>query len=505
MTKSWSVILGALLLIAFLASSSAIAGDGLDAASEVVAPERNPYKVRMNVALDSRAFDAASSQQILRDIDFAAQRYVGDLWELKVQQVAWLSPVSSAGLARTELSQFIDEAPEKTADIWFAATLESHAAATRISVRSWQPEVRTETAMESVEVVDRREIATSLLRLCRDLVRPIGTVEQVNDRSVQIRLRAGEIPSPDSSFDQLRKGDVLLPLMAFRGKKGVVERMQPIPWTYITVDEIDGSTVQGSVQSGLRLALGGKKRGRIDTLVVALRPQQSATKVELLTQSKPQRPLVAHRIEVRTEPVIPRSKEGESEVDPNSTLIAELLTDRRGQARIPAVKGRSMVWLFAFSGQNLLARVPFVPGLRHEVALEVPDDATRLAAEADLQMLQAEIVDAVALRNTAIALIRAAAKKDDWNTVNQRLDVIKRQKDAGSFSDRLTAVRVAGVAAARSRKDKSAETRIQRMCDELKELISAHLGDDKITAISDEMEALQNADKKSDEKPPANP
>jgi hypothetical protein len=391
-------------------------------------------------------------------------------------------------------------AGDQSADIWFVATIERLSAGTRISVRSWQPEAQVETSIESIEVVDKREIATSLLRLCRKLARPMGVIEQVNEKSVRVRLRAGELTTPDPSFAQLKAGDVLLPMLAYRGKQGDVERLQAIPWTYITVDEIDGSMVRGTIQSGLRMALGGKRRGRIDTVVVAMRAQQSTTRIQMLTQLKPQRPLVAHRIEVRSEPMIPKAKPGGPPVDPNSTLLRELLTDRRGLATVSAVAEQPLVWLFAYSGQNLLARVPFVPGVTEHVALEVPDDATRLTAEADLQMLQSEVIDAVAARNTAIASIRAAAKKNDWSTVESKLDIIKRQQSAVSLKDRMTAVRVAGVAAAKSRRDKTAESRINRMCDELNKLISTHLGDDKIATVAEEMESLRQAEQRPDDK-----
>ena len=266
------------------------------------------------------------------------------------------------------------------------------------------------------------------------------------------------------------------------------------------MDDVDGSTVTGRVQSGLKLALGGKKRGRIDTLIVTLRPQYPSTRIELTTQVKPVLPLVAHRIEVRTEPVVPRPTEEHPEIDPNSTLLHELITDRRGLAKLSIDAERPLVWLFTYSGQHLLARVPFVAGIASQVRLEVPDDSTRLTAEADLQMLQGEVIDAVALRNTAIATIRSAAKKDDWATVNQKLALIKRNSDIGSLSDRLNAVRVTGTTAARSHRDKGAEVRINRMCDETATLIKAHLGADNVTTLSEEMEALQSEDQKAEAK-----
>ena len=109
-------------------------------------------------------------------------------------------------------------------------------------------------------------------------------------------------------------------------------------------------------------------------------------------------------------------------------------------------------------------------------------------------MLQGEVIDAVALRNTAFATIRAAAKKNDWATVKQKLELLKRIQDVGVLNDRLNAVRVGATTAAKARKDRVAEIRINRMCDETSTLIKAHLSDDKLSTLTEEMEALQNAD-----------
>lgn len=455
--------------------------------------ERRPYEIRLLAAFDKTSFDSVAVETTLSGLRQAVRRSVAGAWSFRAGEIEWLGPVDSNGLKRLGRSHLEDHYPDQTADVWFVVTIEAQRIGARISVRSWQPEFQVETPVASTDVVDHREIPLAILRLCRDLIRPIGVVEQVDDRVARIRLRAGELVSPDPSFSPVAKGDLLSPMLAYRDKNKVIEKLQTIPWTYISVDSVDGSTVMGTVQSGLKLSLGGKKRSRIDTVVVKLRPQFASTRVELLTQSKPILPLVAHRIEVRTKPVIPRATDDNPDVDPASTMLNELLTDRRGLTTVPVESEHPLVWLFAFSGQNLLARVPFVPGIVQHVRLEVPDDSTRLAAEADLQMLQGEVIDAVALRNTAFATMRAAAKNSDWKTVNQKMALLNRQQDVSALTDRLNAVRVAATTAAKARKDRTAESRINRMCDETLTLIKTHLSDDKLSSIKEEMESLESA------------
>ena len=246
--------------------------------------------------------------------------------------------------------------------------------------------------------------------------------------------------TPDPSFVQLAKCDLLVPMLVYRDKNQVVEKLQTIPWTYVSVDEVDGSTGR---RVKCKAVSGGwfwvvRSVHELTQLSSNCSRQYVSTQVELLTQTKPNLPLVAHRIEVRTEPVIPRKTDENPNVDPSSTLLNELLTDRRGLTNVSRDSEHSLVWLFAFSGQHLLARVPFIPGITQSARLEVPDDATRLAAEADLQMLQGEVIDAVALRNTAFATMRAAAKKSKIGPrSNRKLELLKKLQDVGALQRSL--------------------------------------------------------------------
>jgi hypothetical protein len=482
-----------LIIIGLVSAVGTLFAEDAPGRPETPAFERRPYEVRLFLALDPHAFDAESREAELREIRQTADRCIGDLWSFEASHITWLTRVGKQGLQRLDWSVVDQHRADQKADIWFVAAVEARPMGLRVSVRSWQPEVQSETRIVSVDIMDQRDLAVALLRLCRGLALPMGVVEYVEDRTVRIRLRAGELASPDSSFAQLVSGEVFVPMLAYRNKDKTIEKLQTIPWTFITVDQAEGSTVMGTVQSGLRLALGGKKRGRIDTLVVGLRPQHETTRLELYSQTKPPVPLVAHRLEIRTQSVIPRPTEEHPEIDPNSTLLEVKLTDRRGATEVLQMPDQRLVWLFAYSGQHLLAKVPFVPGATTAARLEVPDDASRLAAEADLQMLQCEVIDAVALRNTAIATIRTAAKKDDWTTVNQKLTLLKQQQSVATLLERLTAVRVAGTAAAKSGRDKVAEVRINRMCDEAATLVNTHLDSDKVRILREEMEALQNA------------
>jgi hypothetical protein len=49
------------------------------------------------------------------------------------------------------------------------------------------------------------------------------------------------------------------------------------------------------------------------------------------------------------------------------------------------------------SGQHLLARLPFVPGLTQTLSADLPDDSVRLSVEGSVSLIQADLVDLVEL------------------------------------------------------------------------------------------------------------
>ncbi|MEK6258211.1 MAG: hypothetical protein AABP62_06280 [Planctomycetota bacterium] len=484
-----------------------------------------PYRVRLLVAFDAPQLSAAARQDVLDETHRAARRCVGEMWQLQVESIAWLQPVSERGLARldaTNLSgtKFVADAASvsrqahatvdadagsvghdsEPVDVWFVAAVQAGRPGCRIDVRSWQPEIQVATEAVGVHVADPRDVPVAILKLCRLAFRPVGVVEVVEDKTARVRLQAGSLAAPDEAFALVRPGDSFVPSIAVFSREHRIEKLQSIPWTYLTATEVDGALVSCEIGSGLRSPIGGSPRSRVETLVVAVRPQFAATRLELATQSKPSLPLVAHRIELRSSPVTPKPDDDAARQE---HLLRELLTDRRGLVVVPTDPERPLVWLFAYSGQHLLARVPFVPGSVAEVRLEVPDDAARLTAEADVQMLQGELVDAVAVRNTQFATIRSTAKKRDWKQVRTKLDDLSKLPDPKSFLNRLAAIRVPAVKAAKARKDRPAEVRINRLCDEMAELINQYLNEDKLKQFREEMAELIKDDADSDAEPPA--
>jgi hypothetical protein len=461
--------------------------------------ELKAYQVQTFVAFDAPLMGTEGRLDLLDEIRQTAARCVGSQWSVTVLEAAWLQPASATGLARLSMAKVLDHSPPDVGqvDVWQVATVRSAGASWHVAVRSWQPDVAVEPEVVSADCSDRSELALTLLRLSYAAFRPVGVIDNVDGKQVTVLLRAGALAVPDESFALSKTATLFIPVLASRKRDKTIDRLQPIPWTFLSMTEVDGARLTCDVHSGLRSPIGSKKNGRIETLAIGVKSSFPNSQLELATQAKPSLPLVAHRIELRKTGEFPKPDESRENDD---RLIKVLLTDRRGQVVIPAESTQDVIWLFAYSGNHLLARVPVVPGITATMKLEVPDDSARLAAESDLYMLQGELIEAVAARNTAAAAVRMAIKKNDATRAKQAVVDLKKLPDAQVYLDRVTAIRIPSIKIAQSKKDRAGEVRIKRMCDEMTELVKQYLSEDKRQAVLEELKELITEDEAA-EKP----
>lgn len=453
--------------------------------------ELRPYRVQLCIAFDGSISKQAGSAA-LESTRSAAQRCLGTCWDLTVTEATWLQPVSAEALSRLSAADLASQMKQDPGDldVWQVAGIRPSGAGFRIEVRSWQPTIGIESAVTGADVYDSRDVPLTLLELCHASFRPIGVIDDVDGKQARVLLQAGAISVPDPKFSLNRHARLFVPVLASRNKDKKIERWQTVPWTYLSAGESQGVRVQCDLHSGLRSPIGGKQRGRVVTLAVAVQPTHPATLLEVATQSKLSLPLVAHRIELRDSPDIPPA---DAPADQDEHLLQVLLTDRRGQVKVPAEAG-SLVWLFAYSGRHLLARVPMIPGMSERMRLEVPDDSARLAAESDLYTLQGQLIEAVAARTTSIARIRAAIKKNDLKQAKAAEAELRKLPASEVYLEKVTVIRVPAVKAAKSRRDRAGEARINRMCDEMSELIKQHLSEDKRQVVLEELKELYTDD-----------
>lgn len=462
-----------LLCIAVLLGSI---GDANAAESAI---ELQPYRIRISVAFGDQR---QSHPNLLAEIQHAAARTVGAMWALDLQEDRELFPVSREGLERLTTEQMKRLSGESDQAFFVAVT--ASGAGWQLAARGWQGTIERASPVVTSESYDSRDIAAAVMRLCLRLFQPIVSLGEADEQSIVFNLKAGEFPPPDPAAAPLQSDDVLIPFLIYRNRDLEVERIQEIPWTCLTVREVDRGRGTATIASGLRSPLGGKRRGRIEAVAIKAAVLWPTTRLRIVPQGRPAEPLVAHRIEVAATPP------GEDSPTPPTVL----LSDRRGIVRLAAESPPRVVWATVFSGKLPLARLPLVPGAAPEAVAELPDDMLRLQTEGELAILQDRLIEAVARRAGLIATIQSLAKAGKWEQVDAQLKELAALPEANVYLKQLTGIRVAALEKAQSARNRTAEARIRRLCDDMTQLIREYLNPDRVAKLREEVAELRKLD-----------
>lgn len=495
-----------LALVVCLLSASQLPG-----ADPVAVPlELQPYRVRVDVSFAARPeFPTDFRLAVLSDLRDGLDRSAGALWQFVVAEDQNLRPAGVEPLRRVPAEHVTSQAGDDF-DKLFLLSVEPTGGGYLIAGREWDALTRELGPVQTQTFPERREISASLVGLLRALFRPVAVVTQARGGPVLLRSRGGALAPHDDTWQPLREGSLFEVYFRSFNKDQVVDRIQPIPWTYLTVGRVELGMGECVVTSGVRASF--RPRRRLETVALEAVRQVPATRLTLETRPPLRRPLGGVEVELQPQADSPESGRSVSSSDDRKSFVAvlntpvvvlipraavvrtteRLVTDRNGQVILAAPQSPvKPVWLSVRSGQNLLARVPFVPGLRAEERMELPDDTPRLEVEGQVAQLQSELVDTVARRAVVLAQTKIRAKAREWTTVDELLKQLASMPGAAAFTADLSAVRLNARQAARARKDKAMELRVERLCNETAGLIKEYLEDDKVKALREEVAELK--------------
>ncbi len=446
---------------------------------EIAVPlELMPYRVRVVVSFSAAAqFLPGQRGALLEELRANTVRCAGAMWQTEVAEDESPLPDAAAALRRLSVADAQARFSSDRFDKVFLLAIESQGAGYRLQGREFDTATSQWSLPQDRVVQERRDIPPGCMALMQELFRPTAGVEQTRAGAVVLHGRAAWLAPPDPDWAPLRAGRQLEPYYRHFDKAGAVERIQRVPWTWFVVDRPARAGAACTVVTGLRSPLWTRRR--IETVALTVHPQSPQTR--LVLRARPPSPKVLAGVEVdvahdaREQPV-------------------RLISDRQGAVRIPVGEDRRLVWLSVRSGQVLLARLPLVPGVHSDESVELPDDALRLAVEGDISLLQADLVDTVARRAVISATIRARAKLGQWAEVDALFKQLADLPKSTAYASAVDAIRLPAVQAAKSAKDRAAEGRIQKLCDETTALIKQYLDADKLRQLKEEMDELRKID-----------
>lgn len=359
------------------------------------------------------------------------------------------------------------------------------------------------------ETFDRRTLVDPMTELVDDLFRPLVEIVATEEDVATLRLRGGEFATVDPDRPQLRPGDVLQPFYRHLDRQGELRQITPLPWTALVVESVAGEFAKARIATGVRVALGAKRSPTVELQAIVVRGVHPQTTLTLAPRGDRTRPLVAHPVAVlpfQEEPRAPiepaaENAEQDHEAAPRPAEpppLRRLLSDRNGRVVIPQEESHPIVWLQVFSGGQLLAKVPFVPGAVATETLELPDDSLRLSVEGEMELLKGRLVDVVARRATFIARTRVLAKSEDWKGVDELLKQIEMLPKVKDFEIQVANVRVPALEEAAKRKDRLLEARIRQLTGDAEQLVRRYLDPEKLKELREELAELRSLDLKSE-------
>lgn len=465
---------GSVLACAAVAASVALLGITYEATAAEDRPwEIAPYRIRVNLAAElTLRPQAALAATLARGIEQRVDAGLRPLWQLT------LSIADSAAARRLCLEPQPVAWEELPADqraydklFWLgvAATPEGYALSCRefdAYTRRWGPTLRREVSQSAI-------LGEACFRLLADTFNPLARVEAPNDQGEShLVMKGGSLPRPPGRDLLVAPRDVYLPLMRRTGRGGelVEGGIVAIPWTFLVTTKPGRSGWTATVESALRGALSGRRRGAIEQIAISLRHAPDDARVRFFARSNRDQPLAGYEVFRLPGP----------KADPELVGV----TDRDGVLVVPRSEHPVDALLLRSDGQ-VLAKLLIAPGAAPTIDAPIADDIVRLTAHGEVQAVREELIDVVARRAILVARVQALLKKGDVASARKLMDELNDLPTPSVIANRMDEVR--------DRLPKSQDPRVRQTVDALftatRELLARFLDARVITNLQAEVNA----------------
>ncbi len=260
-----------------------------------------------------------------------------------------------------------------------------------------------------------------------DAFMPLAKIERVDEEDkVHIRARAleacvrvsfasdmvAEVKPITSSPVYVRDDDRFLPIIRKTDRSGDLVSLAPIPFTFLTIDSIEGSGIVASIQSSQRAPLSQRKSKRSQKLAIVIRPVQRSSVLHLESYAGPKetpKPLEGYEVWAR--------KPGDSK-DVESEFLGK--TDWQGNVTIPP-SDSGLRLLYVKRGSRALRKLPVIPGFKDRLVSQLPNDDARLFAEGVIKGYGNDLINLVVQRELLEKDIESALDGDRFEDAKTKL------------------------------------------------------------------------------------
>jgi hypothetical protein len=208
-------------------------------------------------------------------------------------------------------------------------------------------------------------------------------------------------------------------------------------------------------------------------LAFLVKPHLDGSTLRLVNRQQLNQPLVGYEVYSRP----PDEKQ-------STRLIGR--TDWRGELRIERDADEPVQVLFVRNGQQLLGKLPVVPGDQRLLVAPLRDDELRLEAEGFLLGVQDSLVDLVARREVLAARIRRAIEAGELDEAETLLGQLRQLDTQDDFARRVQQ---------RKQTLTTVDPQVQQKIDELfaqtRSLLGKYLSQDQVNELAQAINAAR--------------
>ncbi|QEG20631.1 hypothetical protein [Mariniblastus fucicola] len=364
--------------------------------------ETRPYQVAVWVCLDGSPALIDSEEEICRRIETDCQLLDPSGWNVVAgtPPSQWRWKLLHSDVEDSIVESILAEPELEFYDKLMIVRVRTVAGEYRIDVREIDARTRqigpTGTSrtglMSSVGPLAAKVLSRAFMPLAR--IDEVGKTNkaELRARGIEacVRTEINENLQPvvvpiESSPCYVRESDRLLPVVVRTDRNGNVVRLDAVPFTFIAIEAIEGTVINGMVFSSVRAPLAGRKSKRAEKLALVIRPSNGSTVLRLVSRGEEEpEPLEGYDI-VTVEPD-----------DITTELEYHGKTDWRGEIEIP--QSDDMRMLLVRRGGRRLKKIPVIPGFRDELETTITNDEIRLLAKGVVTGLENEILSLAVLR-----------------------------------------------------------------------------------------------------------
>ena len=260
-------------------------------------------------------------------------------------------------------------------------------------------------------------VARETFKALADSFAPLTRIERIEGKTAFCRVRAGGLIRDDQDSPiAIHRGDVLQPWYRRNDREGRPMINRAIDWTFLHVSSTEGTMLSCSVHTGIRSPLRGRSTSRTQRYGLGIRPVHTKTELELTSTNDTAQTLTGYDIYSKDPQLTAAGSPPAKQPKTPPPYFGR--SDWRGIVDIP--KGElPLRIIYVKNGNNLLARLPIVPGLRPREVARMRNDDPRLMAEDLTRQIHARVIGLV----TARQLIAARAEQ---RVKDQKIDEAKK-------------------------------------------------------------------------------